>query len=439
MTHSCDKIKVIKKDGQIIEGLLVPSSEGQIVTVKLSSGYNICVDKKNIKDMQILKEFTKGEKACEVQLEPKIKQEKLSVKKNLPTIAVLHTGGTIASKVDYVTGGVIASYSAEDFVSMFPEVLSMANVQVKLVGQLMSEDMRFTHYQLMAETIHDEVKKGVQGIVIGHGTDTLGYTAAALAFMLENIQIPVILIGAQRSSDRPSTDAALNLLCAVRFITQTDFRGVAVCMHENMDDDTCVILPACKTRKMHTTRRDAFRAVNDTPIARVSLAGDITFLQENYYQPPKGETFKPLLKMEEKVGIIKTYPNFHPDIIEAFTKNNYKGLVLEATGLGQAPTNITENLPNYEALKAFIRKGGIVVLTSQCVNGRVHPFVYTNCRRLVDIGVLFGEDMITETAYVKLAWLLGNFPSKAKELITKNLRGEISKRTQIDYGKQPYP
>jgi len=419
-----DRVKVVTKDGKMDEGMLLPSEQQDMLVLKLDTGYNVGIAKKNVKSISTIKQAAeKKEEKLKLQHDPK-----------LPTIAILHTGGTIASKVDYSSGAVTAAYSAEDFVRMFPEVARVANVDVQLIARLMSEDMRFSHYTMMAEAVIEKQKKGVKGVIIGHGTDTLSYTAAALAFMLENIQIPVLLIGSQRSSDRPSTDAAVNVQCAAQFIAKTDFRGVAICMHENMDDDACVILPACKTRKMHTTRRDAFKAVNDTPIARVTPQGKIDWLQKDHYQPPKGKSIVPKLKMEEKVGILHTYPNFHPEMIEVFTKNGYKGLVLESTGLGQAPTNIDENLPNYEALKTFIKKGGIVVLTSQCIYGRVHPYVYTNCRRLVDIGVIFGEDMITETAYIKLAWLLGNFKQEeARKLITQDLRGEISQRTGREF------
>jgi len=414
------RVKITTTDEEH-EGILMPA-EKDYYSIKLKTGYNMSIKKQKVMSIKQIKAAPK-----EV-----LKKSRGGKMKGLKTIAVIHTGGTVASKVDYDTGGVIASYTADDFVEMFPGVMKIANVRTRLIGNLMSEDLLFKHYRLMAKAVIEEQRKGAVGVIIGHGTDTLGYTAAALSFMLENISIPVILIGAQRSSDRPSSDAGMNMECAAHFITRSGFKGVAVCMHEGMDDGSCLILPACKTRKMHTTRRDAFKAVNDLPIARVKTDGTFKFLRKDYYKP-KSDKLKPLLKMEDQVAIIRTYPNFHPDFFEVLSKKGYKGLVLESTGLGQAPTNIPENLPNYEALKAFIKKGGVVVLTSQCIYGRVHPYVYSNCRRLVDIGVIFGEDMITETAYIKLAWLLGNFPSKVNEMITTDLRGEISERTQADH------
>ena len=344
----------------------------------------------------------------------------------------MHTGGTIASKVDYKTGGVVAAFTAEDILSMFPELNDIANIKSHLVSNMMSEDMRFMHYKKISDAIVKEIKSGVDGIIIGHGTDTLALTSAALAFIFENLPIPVILVGSQRSTDRGSTDGAMNLICAAEFIAKTDFVGVAVCMHESTADNNCLIMPACKTRKMHTSRRDAFKVINDKAIARINYeTKKIDFLKEYTKKSDKKLIVKD--KFEDKVAIIKTYPNIFPDLIEALTKKKYKGLVLEGTGIGQAPTNIKENIPNYNALKKFITSNGVVVLTSQCIFGRVHKDIYVNCRRLSNIGVIFGQDMLTETAFVKLAWLLGNHKKdEVKELMVKNLRGEINERLMKD-------
>ena len=417
-----DKVRIITKE-KTFEGILMPNEETNAVVVKLDNGYNIGINNKKIKKIEVIKEYKKT----------KGKKKKVKPNKNKPTISILHTGGTIASKVDYSTGGVIASFTVEDLLEKFPEIKDITNIRSVLVSNMMSEDILFSDYQKIADAIKNEIKKGTNGVIIGHGTDTLAVTAAALSFVFENLPIPVLIVGAQRSSDRGSTDAAMNLICASTFITKTDFAGVAICMHENTDDNKCIILPATKTRKLHTSRRDAFKVVNDTPIATIDFdSKKIEFVKEEY---PKRNKKKVLMKnkFEEKVAVLRTYNNMKSDFIEILTKKGYKGLVLEGTGIGQAPTNIKENLPNYEALKKFISKGGIVVLTSQCIFGKVHPYIYTNCRRLADIGIIFGEDMLTDTAYVKLAWLLGNYKNdKARELLTKNLRGEINERIQLD-------
>ncbi|MBI5880945.1 Glu-tRNA(Gln) amidotransferase subunit GatD [archaeon] len=411
-----DKVK-ITCDKEEYTGILVDKKKDTTV-VKLENGYNIGIENKKIKNIDVL------EKGKELEIKYSSKAEK---KKGLPNISILHTGGTIASKVDYRTGGVIASFKAEDFLGLFPEIGEIANIKSKQVLNIMSEDILFKDYVKLAEAVKQEIDDGAQGVIIGHGTDTIAMTAAALAFIFETLPIPVLMVGAQRSSDRGSSDAAMNLVCAAEFIVKTDFKGVALCMHEHTADETCVILPATKTRKMHTSRRDAFKAIDDTPIARIEYrTRKIKFLKE--YTKSDGKLLMKN-KFDERVAIIKTYPNMKPHLLDAVTDNGYKGLVLEGTGIGQAPTNIEENLPNYESLKRFIKQGGVVVLTSQCIFGRVHPDIYTNCRRLKDIGIIFGEDMLTETAFIKLAWLLGNYKAdEAKKLVPQNLRGEINPR-----------
>ena len=416
-----DRVKVVTSD-EIREGILMPNEETDSIVIKLDNGYNIGIDRKKVKEIKVVEKYKAKEKT------------KAEIKKDSkkPTIAILHTGGTIASKVDYKTGGVVAAFTAEDILSMFPELNDIANIKSNLVSNMMSEDMRFMHYKKISDAIVKEIKSGVDGIIIGHGTDTLALTSAALAFIFENLPIPVILVGSQRSTDRGSTDGAMNLICAAEFIAKTDFVGVAVCMHESTADNNCLIMPACKTRKMHTSRRDAFKVINDKAIARINYeTKKIDFLKEYTKKSDKKLIVKD--KFEDKVAIIKTYPNIFPDLIEALTKKKYKGLVLEGTGIGQAPTNIKENIPNYNALKKFIASNGVVVLTSQCIFGRVHKDIYVNCRRLSNIGVIFGQDMLTETAFVKLAWLLGNHKKdEVKELMVKNLRGEINERLMKD-------
>jgi len=414
-----DKVKVIKKDGTV-EGMLMPNEETDSIIIKLDNGYNVGIDKNKIKKIELLKK-----KRQETTTKITLKQ-----KKGLKKIIVLHTGGTIASKVDYNVGGVIAKFSAKDLVGMVPELADIANIEAELIENLMSEDMGFLDYKKIINSIKKHIGK-CDGIIIGHGTDTLAYTAAYLAFALENIQIPVILVGSQRSSDRGSSDTAPNLISAAQFITKSDFKGVAICMHNTMDDNKCAVLPATKTRKMHTSRRDAFKPINDKPIALVEAkSGKIKYLKK--IKNPN-EKFICKDKFSEKVALLKTHPNLTNELLQFMTKN-FDGVVVEATGLGHMPTNTKANLKNYETLRKFIKKGGIVAITSQCLFGRVHPNVYTNLRRLSNIGCIFCEDMLPETAFIKLSWLLGNYKNKEeiKKLITTNLRGEINPRIGPD-------
>jgi glutamyl-tRNA(Gln) amidotransferase subunit D len=236
MVNAGDKVRIITKDKEI-KGVLMPNASKSSTFVKLESGYNIGIDKKKIKNIELIEE----------RKERKDEKRKVGEKKGLKKIVILHTGGTIASKVDYESGGVIAKFTAKDMLEMIPELAGIANIEAELVENMMSEDMRFSDYQKIADAVKRHAEKGAFGIIIGHGTDTLAYTSAALSFMFEEINVPVILVGSQRSSDRGSSDAAMNLIAAARFIAKSNFTGVAICMHNSSNDDKCAILPATKS------------------------------------------------------------------------------------------------------------------------------------------------------------------------------------------------
>ncbi len=418
----------IKTESEILEGKFIPSQKKDIITIKLSSGYNIGIDKKKIKSIKVIKQHK----------EKKEELKKIKSNKQLPTIAILHTGGTISSHVSYETGAVSAKFTPEEIMSMFPEIRKFANIKSKLIRNMWSDDMRFAHYNIIAKEIQKEIKEKVDGIIITHGTDTLHYTSAALSFILEDLSIPVILVGAQRSSDRGSSDAALNLINATYFISKTDFAGVAICMHENNSDENCLILPALKTRKMHTSRRDAFKPINSTPIAKVNFRENkINFFKKYNKKNNKTLNLK-LFKEDLKVAILKIHTNMYPEQFLAY--KNYKGLVIEGTGLGHTPGDVIDNQTKthkkiIDALKTLINSGTIVVMSSQTIFGRIDMNVYSKGRNLKEIGIIGNySDMTPETTFIKLAWLLSNYKKdEVKKLITKNIRGEISKRSVLSF------
>ncbi len=433
-----DKVKVVTKKG-VEEGLLMPYADEKVILIKLDNGYNVGFDKKDVKKITLLKKGLQiSTKQKKEQKHPSKKVAKLE-DKNLPTIAILHTGGTIASKVDYRTGAVVAGFKPAELVAMFPELKQIANIHSELISQMWSDDLRFKHFSLIAKKIHEQVKIGVNGIIIGMGTDNLAVASAALAFIIEQAPIPIILVGAQRSSDRGSSDAGMNLICAAEFIAKTDFAGVAVCMHENEEDKNCLILPACKTYKLHSSRRDAFKAVNTAAAAVINYkTREIKFTMENYPRKAASLIIKP--KMEEKVGLLKIHVNMFPEQFEFF--NGYTGLIIEGTGLGhtpgQAPTpECAVHKKIYPAIKKLVDSGCVIVMTTQCLFGGVNMNVYDKGRDLLELGVISGKDMLANTALVKLSWLLGNYPrEKVKELVAENLRGEINK--QIAYQDKFY-
>ena len=417
------KVKTAEED---IEGILMPE-EKETVVLKLSTGYNIGINKKRVKEIIVLKE----------KKDVKIPAPKIEQKEGLPKISILQIGGTIASKVDYVTGGVSAFFQPEEILSRFPEIKNIASISSRLISNMFSEDMRFAHYNIIAKEIEKEIKKGCAGVILPHGTDTMAHTAAALSFMLENLPVPVILVGAQRSSDRGSTDAALNVLSAALFIvTHKEFTDVAICMHETVDDKACLILPATKTRKMHSSRRDAFRAINTTPWARVDYnAKKVDFLRLGFAKKTTKALTITNIKENLKIGIAYSHPNFSSQ--ELLCYEGYDGLIIMGTGLGHLPVDVVDEHTKehgavLEAARTLAKKGTIVAMATQAIFGKVDMNVYSSGRKQLEAGILGNyTDMTAETAFIKLAWLLSNYPKdKVRELYGKNLRGEISEKLE---------
>ncbi|MBL7147978.1 MAG: Glu-tRNA(Gln) amidotransferase subunit GatD [Nanoarchaeota archaeon] len=409
-----DTVEVVSDKN--FKGILMPSKDKNIINLKLSSGYNIGIKSSNIKKINLIKK----------QIQKKKINKEIKQNKNLPTISILHCGGTLASKISYETGAVSAKFSPEDILEMFPELQNLANINSKLVYNILSENIRFKHYNLIAKEIEKELKNKPKGIIITHGTDTLAYTSSALSFILEDLPIPVILVGSQRSSDRASSDSFLNLICATQFILNSDFGDVAICMHASMNDDKCFILPANKTKKLHSSRRDAFKPVNVNPYATVDKQGNIKFLTE--YKKVSDSKLKLKPFKDVKVGILKAHPNLTKE--EILQYKNYKGLVIEGTGLGHLSVESfdeysKENEKVFNALKSLKIP---IVMTTQTIFGNINLNVYSTGRLLKPFVQGNLTDMLTETAFIKLAWLLSNYPKKVKELITKNLRGEITNR-----------
>ncbi len=426
MVQPGDHVRITTKNSKE-EGILMPSSSEKIVLLKLVNGYNMGFERADIDRIDLI---VKGDAPSHVVSHHAV-HGTLSARSDLPTIAILHTGGTIASKVDYRTGGVATQFTPDDLVGLFPELKDIANVESELIAQMWSDDLRFSHFKLIAHKIEEHIRRGVKGIIIGMGTDNLTVGAAALSFIVESSPVPIVFVGAQRSSDRGSSDAAMNLICAAEFITKTDFGGVAICMHAHENDDRCVLLPATKTYKLHTSRRDAFKPVNTEPYAHVDYATrEICFLRPDYPRRADRLVIKPA--MEDRVGLLKIHINMFPEQFEFF--KGYKGLIIEGTGLGQTPGQVPNDLclihkEIYPALRRVIESGCVVVMTSQCIYGGVNMNVYDKGRDLLGLGIIPGHDMLANTALVKLSWLLGNYnPADVKKLIGENLRGEISEQ-----------
>ena len=437
-----ERISITKGEGndsKTYEGLLMPKTElgdSEAVVIKIDNGYNIGL--KFDKNFSIKKSNSHTPKS--VGEEEKYELGKIG--KNLlkldfdikkPAIAFITTGGTIASRVDYTTGGVVATMKPQEILHNIPELKNFVNIKyMSNPFNKMSEDFDYKDWQLLAKDVAKHLNSDAKGVVITQGTDTIHYTTAALSFMLKNLNKPVIVIGAQRSSDRGSSDAGFNIICAAH-AALSDIAEIGTCMHAEPGDTFCHFIRGTKVRKMHTSRRDAFKPINDIPLAKVWPDGRLEVTSSNVRQRNNGKVTVEA-SFDPKVAILKTYPNSEPDIIDYYKRKGYHGFVIEGTGLGHVPTK--GNNSWIKTIKKTVDSGIPVVVTSQTIFGRVNPNVYTNLRILYhEAGAIPGEDMISETAYVKLCWVLGQMkgkknPDKVRELMLKNIAGEITERSE---------
>jgi len=395
----------IKAKGRIFEGIVMPSFTGNFV-LKLDNGYNV-----GFKEYEILEVLEESI--------PKQEVKKLEKIEGLPNVKIISTGGTIASKVDYRTGAVTSQFTAEEIVSEVPELLKICNVDAMLLYNILSENMKPKNWIELAREVYKSLKK-YDGVIITHGTDTMHYTASALAFMVSTPK-PIVLVGAQRSSDRPSSDAAMNLVCAAKTAVE-DLGEVVVVMHGSTSDDFCYVHRGVKVRKNHTSRRDAFQSINSKPIAKVYYPScEIEWISWRF---KRGERELKLYdRLEEKVVLIKFFPGLKPDILEYYYSKGYRGFVIEGTGLGHVSTDWIDTIKR-------IAEDSLIVMTSQCLWGRICDRVYDTGRYLLKAGVIEGEDMLPEVALIKVMWLLGNYElEEAKKLVKVNLVGEITPTT----------
>jgi glutamyl-tRNA(Gln) amidotransferase subunit D len=403
---------------KVYEGILIPRSEtgdDKHVVVKLKSGYNVGV--RVTSDVKIEK-IGKGTKPAFAS--PSLPEQK----PELPKAVILSTGGTIASRVDYRTGAVRSALSASDLYGVVPELSGIARVKTEIVFSIYSENLTQQHWKQLAQKVAEHIRQGVDGVVIAHGTDTMAYTAAALSFALQNLPVPVILVGAQRSSDRPSSDAATNLIAAVQAATLGPFADVGLAMHETLSDTTIVVCKGTKVRKCHTSRRDTFKPINATPIARVEN-NEIIMLTNNYQKRDAAKKIVLKPEFSEAVALVKFHPGLDPAVIDWHVKRGYKGILLEGSGLGHVSKYC------FDAIGNAVKQGVVVALASQCIWGRVNMNVYDTGRDLLTLGVVPLEDMFPETALVKLMWVLGQTrdQKEARKLLKSNIAGEFSPRT----------
>jgi len=407
-----DRVRV-ERGGVENEGVLMPSTTADHLVVKLPGGYNVGIDRENAAvdvlegDVYDVESAGAGEGASST----------IEFDDDLPTVSLISTGGTIASTVDYRTGAVTAQFDAEDVLRAVPDLAGRANYRGRVVANILSENMTTAVWRDLAEAVHEEIEAGADGVVVMHGTDTMQYTASALAFMLDT-PVPVVFTGSQRSADRPSSDNVMNAVCAVE-AAKADRAEVLLCMHASSSDDVCALHRATRVRKNHTSRRDAFETVGATPIGEVDYESEtVDFRRDG---PKRGKTELDLApELETSVELVKFTPGMNPAALDHL--DDAEGVVIEGTGLGHVATDWIDRI------EELVEQGTTVAMTSQCLEGRVCDRVYDTGRDLLDAGVVEAGDTLPETATAKLMWVLANRSNPAAAM-GESLVGELQPRS----------
>jgi glutamyl-tRNA(Gln) amidotransferase subunit D len=407
--------------GGKIKGIILPRAETadkEHIVLKLYNGYNVGVRAETVEAIE-----EHGYRAAHY----KIPEQEFPKSEGKPDLVLLGTGGTIASRLDYRTGAVIPAFSPGELYGAVPELADVCNLETRKLYGIFSENMGWEQYVTAAEAIGEAIRNGAEGLMIGHGTDTMHHTAAALSFMVQNSPVPIVMVGSQRSSDRPSSDAAINLRCAARAAGHGDLAEVLVCMFGPTSDRYNLLHRGTRVRKMHSSHRDTFRTVGDTPLAMVT-PDEVTPLREDYRRRRDDREVVIDTAHDDRVTLLYYYPDMKPDIIEAIAGCGYKGLVIAGTGLGHV------NRPCFSALQRAIEGGMHVYMTVQTLWGFVQMYVYDTGRDLLDIGVVPAENMLPEVAYVKLGWVLGHTddPAEVREMMLTPIAGETTEREPHD-------
>ena len=389
------QVRLTNDAGSTFEGVVLPRSEtldDEHIVVKMTNGYNVGV---HVSRVAAIVELGYKEAIY------KIPEKEFPVRPQLPSVTLLGTGGTIASRLDYRTGAVIPAFTPGELYGAVPELADICNLTTKKIFGVFSENMAKDNYIGLATAIGEEIANGAAGIVIGHGTDTMGHTAAILSYMVQDSPVPIVMVGSQRSSDRPSSDAALNLIHAVRTAAYGDIAEVMISMFGPTSDRYALLHRGTRCRKMHSSYRSTFRTVGDIPLAMVSR-DSFTYLTKDFARRDPARQVRIDAVYDDRATILYYYPGMRPDLVDALVEKGYRGIVIAGTGLGHV------NKPLYPAIKRAIEAGVHVVMTVQTLWGYAQMYVYDTGRDLLDLGIVPLDNMIPETALMKLSWVLAH-------------------------------
>jgi glutamyl-tRNA(Gln) amidotransferase subunit D len=406
-------VRLANDAGSLFEGVILPRSEtldDEHVVIKLKTGYNVGV---HVERVRTIEELGYREAVY------KIPEKEFPSRPELPRVTLLGTGGTIASRLDYRTGAVIPAFTPGELYGAVPELADLANLTTKKLFGVFSENMAREQYVALAEAVGREIEAGVDGIVIGHGTDTMGHTAAILSFMVQDPPVPIVMVGSQRSSDRPSSDAALNLIHAVHAAGRGDVAEVVICMFGPTSDQYALLHRGTRCRKMHSSYRSTFRTVGGAPLAMVGE--EFSYLTRDYRRRDRSRKARVDTAYDDRTTILYYYPGMKPDLVDALVEKGYRGIVIAGTGLGHV------NKPLYPALRRAREAGVHVVMTVQTLWGYAQMYVYDTGRDLLELGIVPLDNMLPETALMKLSWVLGHTTDHVEVL--RMMRQPVNRET----------
>lgn len=381
-------------------------SDDTHLVVKFKNGYNVGLGLDKIKKIEYLSGVESSQESG----------KSIPYNPTLPKILLLSTGGTIASRIDYRTGSVTPALSAQELNASVPELAEIANIDAEVLFSEYSENITPDHWIKIAQRLDLLAKSDYAGILVAHGTDTMQYTAAFLSFALAGFPKPIVLVGSQRSSDRPSSDAALNLIGATKFIIKCKTNGVFVAMHNSGNDDDTACHLGTRVRKNHTSKRDAFETVGAKPAFVISGENVVQNFSGRYYSQKE---YTPKIKLDSKVALVKYHPGYDPRQVEHLLELGYKAIIFEGTGLGHVGKSM------YDVIKKAKEQNIFLGMTSQCLDGQVNMAIYESGRDLMHFGIMPLSNMIPEIALVKAMWTLGN-DTNIQHTMLKNIASEFT-------------
>ncbi len=334
--------------------------------------------------------------------------------KEKPSIFIIGCGGTISAA--YKSYGVWkpGEMTEAEILKYVPHLGQIADIRAMDLFRDDSSNMQPENWCTLAQTIFLNIND-YDGIVVTHGTDTLHYSASAISFIIQKLNKPIVFTGSQFALSQVGSDGRRNVFDSMRVASEADLAESVIVFNGK-------IIRGNRAKKFREMEFDAFDSVGMGPLGRVENS---IFLDGEQIRKWKAKKPELLNKIEPNVSLIKLHPGFRPEIIETMIDNGVRGFVLEGYGAGNVPTGGRSVIP---LIERAVNSGIPVVITTQCTLGTSWVYIYDVGRKALDAGGIPGFDLLSETALVKLMWVLGQTKKmeKVKEMMHKNYSGEIT-------------